>query len=83
MKRFHHIGIACKDIESLIKWIRLTHKILSVTDIIYDPEQEASVCLIKTAGGLEIELISGLKVENIIKKGISYYHLCYEVDNNE
>jgi methylmalonyl-CoA/ethylmalonyl-CoA epimerase len=33
--------------------------------------------------GLNIELISGKIVENIVKKGIKYYHLCYEVENIE
>ena len=28
-----------------------------------------------------MELISGKQVENLLKKRITYYHICYEVEN--
>ena len=30
---------------------------------------------------VNIELVSGNIVEKLIKKNITYYHMCYEVDN--
>lgn len=39
--------------------------------------------MITTDEGLKIELISGKQVENILKKRISYYHICFETKNIE
>jgi methylmalonyl-CoA/ethylmalonyl-CoA epimerase len=79
--RFHHVGIACRDITTEIAEISKIHRILDRSDIIYDENQNVEVCLLSIADGLKIELISGKQVETILKKRISYYHLCFEVDN--
>lgn len=79
--QFHHTGIACKDIQEEIDKISSLHEIISQTEIIYDPEQDAQVCLLVLKEGISIELISGKQVETILKKNISYYHLCFEVNN--
>lgn len=75
--------VICLNIEQEIRNIKNTHKILEVSPIIHDPEQDAELCMIKTDEGMNIELISGKQVENILKKRISYYHLCYETKNIE
>lgn len=79
--KFHHVGVACKNIEEEIKSISQIHDVIEVSDIVYDAQQKASLCMIKTAEGVNIELISGEQVENLIKKRIAYYHLCFETDD--
>ena len=78
---FHHIGVACKSIENEIETIKKIHSISSISDIVYDIEQDANLCLIKTNNGINIELISGGIVRNILKKRIQYYHICFEVND--
>ncbi len=75
----HHIGIVCKNINIEKENINKIHKVKEISDIIFDEEQNANLCFIKIENGLSIELISGEQVKNIIKKGITYYHICYEV----
>jgi methylmalonyl-CoA/ethylmalonyl-CoA epimerase len=77
----HHIGIACKNIELEIENIKKIHKVLAVSDIVYDKMQDASLCIIKTDNDINIELISGNMVQNLLKKRIQYYHVCFEVEN--
>ena len=79
----HHVGIACKDIGLEIQRIKKIHDVISISEIFYDKNQNANLCLIKIKNSLSIELISGKQVENLIKKKISYYHLCYEIQNIE
>ncbi|MBF0558389.1 MAG: VOC family protein [Nitrospirae bacterium] len=80
---FHHIGIACSNIGQAREWIRKAHGIMSESAVVYDPEQDAELCILKTEDGSTIELISGRKVENLVNKGISYYHICYSVPDIE
>jgi len=79
--KFHHIGIACEDINQCIKQIQDVYQVLGVSDIVFDQGQQANLCLMKTGNGLDIELISGHQVKEILRKGIQYYHVCYEVSN--
>jgi len=79
--RFHHIGIACRNIIEEIAEIAKIHRILDQSPVVFDQEQNAELCLLTIDGGLKMELISGKQVESILKKRISYYHLCYEVDD--
>lgn len=81
--RFHHLGIACKNLDQELESIRSLHEVVSVSEIVFDPEQNARLCMIGTAEGLNIELIAGGQVENLVKKRISYYHVCYETDDLE
>lgn len=78
---FHHVGIACRNIQEEIISISKIHKILDISPIVFDREQKAELCIIKIAEGINIELISGEQVENLIKKRITYYHLCFKTDN--
>ena len=77
----HHIGIACKNIELEIENIKKIHKVLAISDIVYDKMQDASLCIIKTDNDINIELISGNMVKNLLKKRVQYYHVCFEVEN--
>ncbi|GAA6323873.1 VOC family protein [Fusobacterium ulcerans] len=79
--KFHHIGICCKNIKEEIENIKKIHQVKSVSEVIYDKKQEAELCILEIENGLKMELISGKQVENLLKKRITYYHICYEVEN--
>ena len=80
---FHHIGVACKNIEQSISTIDKIFQIEEISNMVYDEKQKANLCMIKTKNNINIELISGDIVENLLKKGINYYHTCYMVKNIE
>ena len=77
--QLHHIGVACEDIAKSLEHIKKAYDVKSVSDVIFDEQQNASLCLILTNNGATIELISGPTVNGLIEKGISYYHLCFTV----
>lgn len=79
--KFHHLGIACDDIKETLGFIKNTHRVVAVSETVYDPLQDASLCMITLEEGPDIELISGGAVVNLRKKRISLYHTCYQVDD--
>ena len=81
--KFHHIGIATNDIESLIAKLKKQLEIKSISEIVYDSKQGANLCLLTTNDNVKIELVSGKIVQNFIKKGQLLYHTCYVVKNIE
>jgi methylmalonyl-CoA/ethylmalonyl-CoA epimerase len=81
--KIHHIGIACLDVDEAIVEFSKFHNIIKKSQIIYDSLQNARLCLVHTDIGLDFEFISGSQVSGLLKKGISIYHICYEVDNFE
>ncbi|MBR8823888.1 hypothetical protein IX293_002163 [Fusobacterium necrophorum] len=81
--KFHHVGICCKNIEKQLKNIEKIHKIQSKTEIIFDPLQNANLCMVTLQDGSNLELVSGEVVKSFAKKKIEFYHICYEVKNIE
>lgn len=79
--KFHHVGVACKNIAEEIRNISTIHQVIEKSPTVFDPEQNAELALLTLADGARIELISGKQVETLLKKNISYYHLCFEVDD--
>jgi catechol 2,3-dioxygenase-like lactoylglutathione lyase family enzyme len=79
--KFHHIGIACRDIEEEIRNISRIHTVIGRSPVVFDQQQEATLALLTLADGTRIELIMGKPVETLLKKGIGYYHLCFEVED--
>ena len=77
----HHVGIACKDVRKKRDEILLLHKKAKASKIFFDKNQDVEICLIKVCNGPLLEIVAGEKVNNYIKKNISYYHLCYEVSD--
>jgi methylmalonyl-CoA/ethylmalonyl-CoA epimerase len=77
---FHHLGIACDDIAKMRAFVHAFHQVESDTDIVVDERQGIALCLIVVAGGLRLELVSGAGVAGLIRRGITYYHVCYEVE---
>ena len=74
--KFHHIGIATVDIEKTLNKIKKYFEVVEVSEIVYDPKQEANLCMITLNDGIKIELINGKVVQNI-------YHTCYSVEDIE
>lgn len=81
--RFHHIGIATKDIEETKAYLNDFFDIKGITSTVYDEKQSASLCMVTLEDGTNIELISGEQVKSMIAKRRYLYHTCYETDNIE
>ena len=79
--KFHHVGIACKNIDEEIANISAIHGVIAKSPTVFDEAQNAVLALLTLADGSRIELISGKQVEIFLKKSITYYHLCFEVDD--
>lgn len=79
--RVHHLGVACSDIESALTEFSKYHNILRKSEVVFDPIQNAYLCMVTSECGLDIEFISGEKVAKLVKKGVSYYHVCYETND--
>ena len=79
--RFHHIGVACSDSAKVLDWLERTHDIVERQGPVFDPQQNATLIMVRTRDGLEIELISGEMVKTIVKRGLAFYHVCYSVDD--
>ena len=80
---FHHIGIATDSIEKSISKLKKYFKIIEISETVYDPNQDANLCMVTINGGIKIELINGKVVENILKKRQYLYHTCYTVEDIE
>ena len=79
--KFHHIGVACKNIQEEIISISKIHNVIKQSPVVADKEQNAELTMLTLADGTNIELISGKQVETFLKRNISYYHICFEVDD--
>ena len=55
----------------------------TVSDIIFDPLQNAQLGMVDLLDGSRIELVSGKVVENLLGEfdDFKLYHICYEVEN--
>ena len=81
--KFHHIGVACDNLEETKNWVKRSFPINEEEGPIFDQLQNASFITLRMEDGFLIELISGGQVANFLKKGINLYHVCYEVDHLE
>ena len=81
--KLHHIGIATPSIPESIEKLKETAEVGSIGDIVFDPEQNAELCMIEIKDGTDIELVSGEVVSGLVKKGQRLYHLCWETDDIE
>jgi methylmalonyl-CoA/ethylmalonyl-CoA epimerase len=78
---FHHIGVAVANIEESIDSFCQSFSDMKIeSDIVYDPHQKVRLVLL-ACGGSMMELVEGETVSNMLKKGKTYYHICYEVEN--
>ena len=81
--KFHHLGVACNDIEQTKRFVGSIMGVTSESEIVFDELQNASLCMLGTSDGLQIELIAGEQVKSLLKRGVSYYHTCYAVQDIE
>jgi len=79
--QFHHIGIACQNIPETLQFVKKSFPVTHTTDIIFDANQNADLCLLTLEDDSHIELVSGVAVEKFIKKRQSIYHTCWQVKN--
>jgi methylmalonyl-CoA/ethylmalonyl-CoA epimerase len=79
--KFHHVGVACRDIDEEIASISRIHEVIEQTPTVFDEKQNAHLVMLTLSDGSNIELIAGKQVELVLKKGITYYHICFEVDD--
>ena len=79
--RFHHIGIACEDIQATLKLVDQSLQIIDRTEIIFDEKQDVNLCLLTVEDGTRIELVCGKTVEKFVSKKQFLYHTCWEVNN--
>jgi methylmalonyl-CoA/ethylmalonyl-CoA epimerase len=82
--KFHHIGIACKNLNKSIEIYRKMG--YSSSEIIHDPIQKVDLCFMRKINSPIIELVgsddSNSTLKNILKKnGTTPYHTCYETEH--
>lgn len=82
--RFHHFGIACRDIRETGKFYEEIG--YEIGEIIFDPLQNVNICFLKHSSMPLVELLSPVDgaspvVQILEKVGVSPYHTCYEVDD--
>lgn len=83
--KFHHIGIACQDIEKTAN-IYVAAGYLR-TNVVVDPLQDVYVCVLKKEGQPTVELLAPVDEKSPICRtlqkvgGVAPYHICYYVPN--
>lgn len=83
---FHHIGIACRNIEESSRFY--IQNGYSLSPVTYDPVQNVNIAFLSKMGNPLIELISPYDEtspvnKNLQKNGVSPYHICYEAEDLE
>jgi methylmalonyl-CoA/ethylmalonyl-CoA epimerase len=79
---FHHVGIACKNIEPVRRQFLKHHEDAKlVSDVVFDPEQNAHLQLVQLSNGVHFEFISGPVVSRFVEHKIELYHTCFEADD--
>lgn len=85
--RFSHIGVAVVNLDQAVAAYQQIFGYSVCSGPFVDPVQKVSVCFLsgKEAGDVTIELVApdgdDSPVNSMLMKGISAYHLCYEVSN--
>ena len=82
--RFHHIGIACRDIDKSKAFYQDMGYTAEAT--VHDPVQRVQVCFLQKNGAPRLELLQPVGDESPVARtlataGVTPYHLCYEVDD--
>lgn len=80
--KFHHIGIACENIEKELECLQEIFGNLKFSEKVFDPLQNVELCMIDL-NGINVELISGEPIKSFLKRNIKFYHICYEVNEFE
>lgn len=84
--KFHHIGVAVKDITATAAvYVGGGYK---QSETIYDPVQNVNICWLTKDGMPTVELLAPQDEHSPVNKtleknGVTPYHICYIVDNIE
>lgn len=84
--KFHHIGVAVKDIEKTAAvYVQGGYKQSQTT---FDPVQNVNICWLTKEGMPTVELLAPVDESSPVcktleKNGVTPYHTCYTVDNLE
>lgn len=82
--RFHHIGVACRDIdETKPFYLGIGYE---ASETIVDPIQNIKICFLSKPSIPLIELLAPVDEKSPINRtldasGVTPYHICYEVDD--
>lgn len=84
--KFHHIGVAVKDLDDTASVYEQGGYKRSVS--IFDPIQNVNICWLTKKGMPTVELLAPVDEKSPVNKtlekvGVSPYHCCYVVDNLE
>lgn len=82
--RFHHIGIACHDIEATKPFYVALGYVASET--VEDPIQNIFICFLDKLGMPKLELLAPVDEQSPVNRtlaasGVTPYHVCYEVED--
>lgn len=82
--RFHHVGIACRDIEATKPFYVNQGYVASPT--VDDPLQDIRICFLDKPGMPRLELLAPVDEHSPVNRtlatsGVTPYHICYEVDD--
>jgi methylmalonyl-CoA/ethylmalonyl-CoA epimerase len=83
--KFHHIGIAVKNIHTSISHYKNSLGWEIHSEIISDPIQRVKIQFMRDENNILFELIEPFDktspIYSLLKKRISLYHFCYEVND--
>ena len=83
--KLHHIGCAVSSIEESLKTYRDILGYKNISQVFKLESSGINACFIELTNGVFLELIEPSGVNSVIntylKKGVTYYHLGYEVNN--
>lgn len=82
--RFHHIGVAVKDIVQTAR--AYENGGYQKSDVIFDPVQNVNICWLTKEGMPTVELLAPVDEQSPVckileKNGVTPYHTCYVVDD--
>lgn len=86
MLTFHHIGIACRDIDKTKAFY--LQQGYTATPTVDDPLQHVRISFLNKEGAPQLELLEPLDEQNPVARtlataGVTPYHMCYEVRDLE
>lgn len=79
--KLHHLGIACSNINDTIVYLKQNYNVTTVSEIIFDENQNVSISMVYLKDSIPFELISGETVKPFLKRNSFVYHMCFEVVN--
>jgi methylmalonyl-CoA/ethylmalonyl-CoA epimerase len=82
--KFHHIGVAVKDIDRTA--VVYTDGGYKKSDVVFDPIQNVNICWLTKEGMPTVELLAPVDEQSPVcrileKNGVTLYHTCYVVED--